>query len=651
MSRKENTPIFLSNQDDIVPTSSDTSETSSANNMSPPKNSKKKFIKKAMKRSLSKKPIDGRSSSDMEHRTTQDRHLAPKCQDNQGLMSAPPNHNLTSHPNHNLTSRPNHNLASRPNNIDRRDEEVEVIHNISPADLRNLLGMMDDDTAHSQQDIINEYRMYLNNLDWKSGLKHSEVRKYKKMWDEICDAIVYMPLISDVLRLKIGIQEKADFVHKLLILYNMPMDSFEYIQVKRTLLNQFKKYETTQLTPQQLVHYAELEKRLTDIAEYQSALKYTILGSNMIEKNKSFVYTRYQQSLSDPENSKLRTWINTAVSLPTTPHTTMAFKRLTPRTIDKFLCDIKSTLDIELYGMDAVKEQLIFFINNKITRQDTSGAALALEGLPGIGKTCIIQALAKALDLPMVTIPIGGAKDSSFLTGFSYTYEGAQPGAIVQALQELKCTNGIIFIDEIDKIPQTDKGNEISKALLHIIDPAQNHAFHDKYMSNQFDIDLSKIWFIYTLNDRNDIERTLRDRIPIIRVAGYTFQEKCAIAQNHLIPQALANVNIDTNDVQFNRDSIVYMINMLQEARLEIADSNGRSGVRQLKYLIGHIAMKLNLLRNLWDPSQKYVRKLQLSFDVVNFKLPLTVTPEVIMQLDVGDFQARDSTTHLSMYC
>lgn len=526
----------------------------------------------------------------------------------------------------------------------------EVLQNMSATDIQNLLNMLDNETIQSQEQISEEYREYLNSLDWKSGIKPGEMKKYKAMWNDICDAIVYIPLISDVLRLKIGIMEKADFIHKLLILYGMPMDSFEFIQMRKIMLTLYKKYENMQYSNQQLTQYNELEKKMADVTEYQSALKYTILGANMIEKNKSFVYSRYQQLLSEPDNSKLRTWVNTALSLPTEPHQTNKFKKISPRTIDKYLCDIKQTMDKELYGMDSVKEQLLFFINTKITRNDTNGAAIALEGLPGIGKTCIIQALAKSLDLPMVCIPLGGAKDSSFLTGFSYTYEGAQCGAIAQALQELKCTNGIIFIDEVDKIPTTDKGNEISKALLHIIDPSQNYAFHDKYLSNQFDIDLSKIWFIYTLNDRNQIERTLRDRIPIIRVNGYTFKEKCEIAHQHLIPKALKNMNIDPNDIKFSDDAIRYLIGLLQDNKLEITDNDGRSGVRQLRYLIDHIIMKLNLLLSLWDPAAKYVPKLQLSYNITDFKLPLIITPETIKQLDINNFYQQNNLRHLSMY-
>lgn len=541
--------------------------------------------------------------------------------------------------------------TTRNSNKMEVDQDEEDIHQLSSDEIRQLLNMMDDaDMVQSQQEIIQDYKMYLNSLDWQSGLNKGEIRKYKKLWGDICTAIVHIPLISDILRLKIGISEKADFIHKLIILYGLPMDSFEFIHMRKALLVQYQKFESMQYSQQQLTQYSELEKKMAEIAEYQSSLKYKILGSELNEKNKAFVFSRYQQLLTEPDNGKLKVWINTAMSIPTNVHVTTALKKMTPRTVDKFLCNVMDTLNQELYGMNSIKEQLLFFINNKITRNDTNGAAIALEGLPGIGKTCIIQALAKALDLPMVSVPIGGAKDSSFLTGFSYTYEGAQPGAIVQALQELKCKNGIIFIDEIDKIPQTDKGSEISKALLHIIDPSQNHAFHDKYLSNQFDIDLSKIWFIYTLNDRNNIERTLRDRIPIIRVSGYNYTEKCDIATKYLIPKALANMNIMSDQVQFSDDAIRYLIRLLQDHRLEIVDSDGRSGVRQLRYLIDHIVMKLNLLRNLWDPNKKYAPKLNLSFHVDEFKLPIIVTPDVINQLGINDFYQPDTTTHLSMY-
>jgi ATP-dependent Lon protease len=542
--------------------------------------------------------------------------------------------------------RPKRKIKKMKNN--KEDSEYEL----SPSDLQALLSMMDKEPSQTQQEIIDDQKTFLNNLDWQSGLKKNEIKKYKKMWDDICDSIVYVPLISDILKLKIGIAEKADFIHKLLILYSLPLDSFEYIQMRKSLLVLYNKYNSIQLTQQQLTKYSELEKNMSDITEYQTSLKYTILGSNMIEKNKSFVYSRYQQLLNESENGKLKIWINTALSIPTESHKSkiLGTKKITPKIVDKYLCDIKNVLDNELYGMNNIKEQLIFLINNKIMKNDVNGAAIALEGLPGIGKTCIVQALAKSLDLPMVCIPIGGAKDSSFLTGFSYTYEGAQPGAIVQALQELKCTNGIIFIDEIDKIPHTDKGNEISKALLHIIDPSQNHAFHDKYLTNQFDIDLSKIWFIYTLNDRNDIEKTLRDRIPIIRVKGYTFNEKYEIATKYLIPRSLKNMNINVTDIQFSPDAIRYLINLLKDKQLDISDSDGRSGVRQLRYIIDYIIMKLNLLRSLWDPSCKYIPKLELTYGISGFKLPLVVTPEIINQLDINTYYQNDGPRHLSMY-
>jgi ATP-dependent Lon protease len=540
---------------------------------------------------------------------------------------------------------------SKKQKEESEDEEMEEVHHLSAEDIRQLLNLKDEgDFVQTQQEIAEDYKAYLNSLDWKTGLTKLEVKKYKKMWNEICDAIVNIPLISDVLRLKIGINEKADFIHKLIILYGLPMDSFEFIQMRKSLLSLYQKYQGMHLSQQQIIQFSQLEKRMAEIAEYQSSLKYLILSSNLSEKNKSFVFSRYQQLLSEPDNGKLKVWINTALSIPTNIHENLTIKKLNPRNIDKYLCNIMNVLNEELYGMNNIKEQLLFFINNKLTKKDMSGAAIALEGLPGIGKTCIINALSKALDLPMTCIQIGGAKDSSFLTGFSYTYEGAQPGAIVQALQELKCLNGIIFIDEIDKIPHTDKGNEISKALLHIIDPSQNFAFHDKYLSNQFDIDLSKIWFIYTLNNRNDIERTLCDRIPIIKVSGYTFHEKCEIAYKYLIPRALKNMNISSNEIEFSLDSIRYLIHLLQEHRLEITDSDGRSGVRQLRYLIDHIVMKLNLLRNLWDPTQKYSPKLSLSFQVNNFKLPIVITPEIINQLGISEAYQPENMRHLSMY-
>lgn len=536
----------------------------------------------------------------------------------------------------------------------KTEEEVTI-------DLKSFLANALDDDVQSQKNLILEYKNYLNSLDWKFGLKKGEAIKYKKTWSDVCNHITDMPLISDIIKLNITTQEKAEFIHKLIILYGLSFDSFEFIQMRKILTFQYKKYQVMNYSDEELNEFNESEQNIIDtintdlgIGDSNSIIKYSIINSQMSKKNKACVFMRYQQLALGEDNSKLKSWIQTALSVPTKiqPIFTSENSQIrNPKMIDVFLSNVKNILDEELYGMANIKEQLLFFINNKISNVNTNCAALALEGLPGIGKTCIVQALSKALNLPMACIPIGGAKDANFLTGHGFTYEGSTPGAIVQALQELKCINGIIFIDEIDKIPQTEKGSEISKALLHIIDPSQNFAYHDKYLTNQFDIDLSKIWFIYTLNDKNNIEKTLRDRIPIIHIDGYTNFEKIDIVKNFLIPKALKNVNISISDVIFNDDAIKYIIQLASDNKMEICDSNGRSGVRQVKYLIEYLVMKINLLFNLWDPTQNYKFKLELSFSIPNFKIPLIVTRDVINNLHINDIEKNKSWNHLSMYC
>ncbi len=529
------------------------------------------------------------------------------------------------------------------------NKDTPATHEVQTIDLQTLLNTINDETPRTQKELLNDYKKYLNTIDWKSGFKKGEVAKYKDIWNSVCNDITDIPLISDVLRLNIDIAEKSEFIHKLIVMYGLSFDSFEFIQVKKILSNQFNRYKSLQLTSDQLANFSKLEEEITDVImlESNASLKYAILNSKMTDKNKAFVYSRYQQ-LSGEDSGKLKNWIQTTLSVPT-DILDLNVNLDTPCARDNYLTNIKKTLDAELYGMTHVKEQILFFINNRIGKSDTRANALALEGLPGIGKTCIVQALSKALEIPMACIPIGGAKDASILTGYGYTYEGSTAGSIVQALQELKCLNGIIFIDEIDKISKSEKGNEISKALLHITDPSQNFAYHDKYLTNQFDIDLSKIWFIYTLNDRNNIDRTLRDRIPIIHVDGYTHKEKFDIIKNHLIPNALHNLNIPTDTVEFDDSAINHVLCLVRDSNMEIIDADGRSGIRQVKYLIEYILMKINLVLSLWDPKTSYQPLLKLSFTIPNFKLPLKVTPDVINSIGVGGFNS-NNTRHLSMY-
>ena len=165
--------------------------------------------------------------------------------------------------------------------------------------------------------------------------------------------------------------------------------------------------------------------------------------------------------------------------------------------------------------------------------------ALGLEGKPGVGKTHFVKnALAETMGLPVAFIALGGCTDASFLQGSMYTYEGSFYGRLASALIETKCSNPIIFIDELDKVSATTKGAEIINTLIHVTDPMQNTHIRDKYFG--FDIDFSKCTFIFSFNDKNNVSHILLDRIKRIHFTTPNYEEKKKIVRNHLVPRLKA---------------------------------------------------------------------------------------------------------------
>ena len=299
--------------------------------------------------------------------------------------------------------------------------------------------------------------------------------------------------------------------------------------------------------------------------------------------------------------------------------------------INAFLLNIKTKLDIDIYGLSNVKEQILIQINNMIINSNESNFNLALIGPQGVGKTALANSLAKAINLAFTQINLGGATDSSFLLGHSYTYEGSRPGIIVDSLIKMKSNNGIIFFDEIDKISKTKNGDEISKALLHIIDNTQNFQFKDKYLGN-FNIDLSKIWFIFSLNYENELDKTLKDRMNTIIISGYTKKEKFTIVKNYLLPKYLKEIKYKKNDITFDNDALNYIITETDKLYdCMTRDKTGLSGVRKLENIIQQILYKLSFIKN-----SNNFELFNGSFKLrSNFTIPYIITKDTLTDLKV----------------
>ena len=249
-------------------------------------------------------------------------------------------------------------------------------------------------------------------------------------------------------------------------------------------------------------------------------------------------------------NDQIKNWIDTFMRVPFGEYKTLPLS--IEDGIDKchdFMADAQKTLNEAVYGLNDAKMQIMQMLGQLITNPKAIGTAIAIHGPPGTGKTSLVkEGISKILNRPFAFIALGGATDSSFLEGHGYTYEGSMWGKIVQILIESKCMNPVIYFDELDKISDTPKGEEIAGILTHLTDTSQNSQFHDKYFA-EIDFDLSKCLFIFSYNDETKVNPILKDRMYRIQTKGYNQKQKTVITNSYLLPRIRDQVKFTKEDI------------------------------------------------------------------------------------------------------
>ncbi|MEU3603002.1 endopeptidase La [Streptomyces sp. NPDC006798] len=293
-----------------------------------------------------------------------------------------------------------------------------------------------------------------------------------------------------------------------------------------------------------------------------------------------------------PEGSWIRTWLDTVLELPWNERTEDAYD----------ITGARAVLDAEHAGLADVKERITEYLAVRKRRGDRGlgvvggrrgGAVLALVGPPGVGKTSIAESVAHAMGRTFVRVALGGVRDEAEIRGHRRTYVGALPGRIVRAVKEAGSMNPVVLLDEIDKVGSDFRGDPAA-ALLEVLDPAQNHTFRDHYL--EVELDLSDVVFLATANVLEAIPEALLDRMELVRLDGYTEDEKVVIARDHLLPRQLERAGLDTGEVVVDESAL----------RKLAGEYTREAGVRNLERAVARLLRKVAAQHELGERELPY---------------------------------------------
>jgi ATP-dependent Lon protease len=397
---------------------------------------------------------------------------------------------------------------------------------------------------------------------------------------------------------------------------------FKRILRDKNTMNDFEFFEKLESEQQKKI-IKEL-REINKITRVEKPYRLTLLESDipLIFKSaalKKISTLRYMEPGSG-EFYKIKNWVDTFMRIPFGNYKNLPIS--IDDGVDKchdFMANAQKTLDDAVYGLNDAKMQIMQMLGQLITNPKSIGTAIAIHGPPGTGKTSIVkEGISKILNRPFAFIALGGATDSSFLEGHGYTYEGSTWGKIVQILIDSKCMNPVIYFDELDKISDTPKGEEITGILTHLTDTAQNSQFHDKYFT-EIDFDLSKCLFIFSYNDESKVNPILKDRMYRIQTKGYNQKQKTVIANSHLLPKIQDQVRFKTEDIIIPDEVLHYIIDNF---------CNKEDGVRNLKRCLEIIYTKLNLYRLMRPGSNLFEEDMSLKVE-----FPFTVSKVIVDKL------------------
>ena len=313
----------------------------------------------------------------------------------------------------------------------------------------------------------------------------------------------------------------------------------------------------------------EDDEEKKEISNYENKIKKAKLPKHVREKAESELNRLKFSAGQGSESNVIRTYLDWILDIPWNKSTKDNFN----------IKEAEEILNNEHYGLEEVKERIIEYLAVKEYTKSLKGPIICLVGPPGVGKTSIAKSIAHATNRKYTRMSLGGVRDEAEIRGHRKTYVGAIPGRIAYALKEAKVNNPLILLDEIDKLGSDHRGN-VADALLEVLDSEQNNTFRDHYL--ELDMDLSKVLFITTANSLDTIPGPLLDRMEIIEVSGYTYEEKYHIAKEYLIPKLLKEHKLENNEFKISEAAIKDIINYYTR----------EAGVRSLERVLGKLIRK-----------------------------------------------------------
>ena len=412
----------------------------------------------------------------------------------------------------------------------------------------------------------------------QAGENTSEFAKEIKLVDNV---IEYVDMVSGYLPIseekKQEILETLDIKKRIEAIIVFIENEIKVVQVQKKLAKKMKKsvddsqkefYLREQLKfIQQELGQDDEETKI--IKEYEQKLETMRFPKEVKEKASYELKKLKGMNISSSEGSTIQSYLDWVFDLP--------WGKNTKERLD--INRAEEVLNEEHYGLEDVKERILEYLSVKKMSGTLKGPILCLVGPPGVGKTSIARSIAKAINRKYVRMSLGGMRDEAEIRGHRRTYVGAIPGRIVYSLKEAKSMNPLILLDEIDKLSSDYKGNP-GDALLEVLDSEQNKTFRDNYM--ELPIDLSKVLFITTANSLDTIPRPLLDRMEVVEVSGYTYEEKFNIARNHLIPKIFKEYKLNNEVITINDEAIRFVIDGYTR----------ESGVRSLERVISSLIRK-----------------------------------------------------------